>query len=110
VRKRLETVFGKFSLLEVKIDTGRTHQIRVHLSSLAHAVVGDATYGAPKELRAKANTGKERRSTEAVLKLGRNFLHAEALELKHPRTGEALFFRREIPVELQEFLMQLQGM
>jgi 23S rRNA pseudouridine1911/1915/1917 synthase len=61
VVQRIESGFGKFSLIEVKIDTGRTHQIRVHMASLGHPVVGDALYGAPKEMRARSvKTGSMR--------------------------------------------------
>jgi 23S rRNA pseudouridine1911/1915/1917 synthase len=94
VQRRIESVFGKFTLLEVKIDTGRTHQIRVHLSSLGHPVVGDTTYGAPTQVKGRS----------AAIGLERNFLHAGALELRHPRTGETLAFARELPGELREFL------
>jgi 23S rRNA pseudouridine1911/1915/1917 synthase len=99
VQRRIESSFGKFTLLDVKIDTGRTHQIRVHLSSLGHPVVGDMTYGAPAQL--KASSG--------AIGLERNFLHAGALELQHPRTGETLAFARELPVELKEFLGRIGG-
>src|SRR6266566_7860412 len=51
VRQRIDSPFGKFALLELKIDTGRMHQIRVHLSSLGHPVVGDVLYGAPREIK-----------------------------------------------------------
>lgn len=98
IKKRLNSSFGKFTLLEIKIDTGRTHQIRVHLSSLGHPVVGDTLYGATRELK---------RHTEGTLALSRNFLHAAALELRHPRTGETLSFARDLPQELQEFLRQV---
>jgi 23S rRNA pseudouridine1911/1915/1917 synthase len=98
VSRQMQSPFGKFSLLELKIDTGRTHQIRVHLSSLGHPVVGDTLYGAPREIAA----GGKR------LTLPRNFLHAAALELTHPRNGKTLAFSRPLPPELQNFVQQLE--
>lgn len=106
VRQRMQSAFGKFTLLELKIDTGRTHQIRVHLASLGHPVVGDALYGAPREVKLRAARATE---SGARLALGRNFLHAAALELQHPRTGEALSFARGLPRELEAFLTKLEG-
>jgi 23S rRNA pseudouridine1911/1915/1917 synthase len=109
VRKHIASAYGKFTLLEVKIDTGRTHQIRVHLSSLGHPVVGDALYGAPLELKAVASRGAARRQVmPAPIALSRNFLHAAALELSHPRTGETLSFSRDLPVELENFLAKVE--
>ena len=108
VRSRLDTRFGKFSLLDVQIDTGRTHQIRVHLASLGHPVVGDTLYGARGEL--KADSEKHRAAgAPPSLSLSRNFLHAAALQLQHPRTGEQLSFLRPLPKELEEFLERLEG-
>ncbi len=104
VLERLDTAFGKFSLLELKIDTGRTHQIRVHLSSIGLPVVGDTVYGAPRELKRRASEAREGASGPA---LGRNFLHAAAIEFTHPRSGVALQFERPLPPELEHFLRNL---
>ncbi len=95
VQKWIDSKYGKFTLLELRIDTGRTHQIRVHLSSLRHPVVGDTLYGAPREMSGK---------NEAGISLPRNFLHAAALQLQHPRSGVVLSFARPLPEELQGFL------
>jgi 23S rRNA pseudouridine1911/1915/1917 synthase len=98
VQKRIDSKYGKFTLLEVRIDTGRTHQIRVHLASLGHPVVGDALYGAPREVSGK---------NESSISLPRNFLHAAALQLQHPRSGAALSFERSLPEELEGFLEKI---
>ena len=102
VRERLESPWGRFTLLEVTIATGRTHQIRVHLASLGHPVVGDALYGAPRQLRSR--DGKSQRPT-----LTRNFLHAAALEFHHPSSGRPLAFSQPLPPELEEFLAGLRA-
>jgi len=105
VLRRLDTTFGKFTLVEVKIDTGRTHQIRVHMASLGHPVVGDALYGAPHEMRARHG-----RATDegGAIALARNFLHAAQLELAHPRTGKTIALQSPLPEELQEFLATIE--
>jgi len=99
VQRRLDSDYGQFTLLEVRIDTGRTHQIRVHLSSLGHPIVGDVLYGAPREITSKAG---------AALFLPRNFLHAADLQFTHPATGDALGFSRPVPDLLSEFLHRLE--
>jgi 23S rRNA pseudouridine1911/1915/1917 synthase len=105
VVRRLDTAFGKFTLVEVKIDTGRTHQIRVHMASLGHAVVGDTLYGAPREIRARRG-----RATDegGAISLPRNFLHAAQLELVHPRTGERIALTSPLPPELEAFLATVE--
>ncbi len=105
VVRRLDTAFGKFTLVEVKIDTGRTHQIRVHMASLGHAVVGDVLYGAPREMRARRG-----RATDegCAISLARNFLHAARLEVAHPRTGERIALESPIPAELAAFLAAVE--
>jgi 23S rRNA pseudouridine1911/1915/1917 synthase len=113
VVRRLETKFGKFSLLEVKIDTGRTHQIRVHLASMGYPVVGDTTYGAPREMRrtSKSPSSRKERGKDGApntVSLSRNFLHAAELEFTHPRSGERVALKSELPTELREFLRRLE--
>ena len=114
VVRRLDTPYGKFTLINVKIDTGRTHQIRVHMASLGHPVVGDKLYGAPAELEAKPapKSRSDSRMPKAqpaaqTLSLPRNFLHAAELELTHPRTGKLIALTCPLPPELQAFLLQL---
>jgi 23S rRNA pseudouridine1911/1915/1917 synthase len=98
VLRRLDTKFGKLTLLDVKIDTGRTHQIRVHVAAMGHPVVGDTMYGAPKQARGKS----------AAIGLPRNFLHAAELEFRHPRTGVTIALNSELPEELREFLRKVE--
>ena len=112
VLERLTGPYGKFTLLEVRIETGRTHQIRVHMQAIGHPVVGDFLYGAPHRIRRV--DGVKKGSTAAdgedeSLALERNFLHAAALEFGHPRTGETLSLEAELPEELGVLLEQLRG-
>lgn len=106
VLRRIDSAFGKFTLVEVKIDTGRTHQIRVHMASLGHPVVGDTLYGAPQDLRAGGARGKQ--ENKGTISLPRNFLHAAELELTHPRTGARIALSSPLPGELQGFLETLE--
>lgn len=110
VVRRLETLYGRFTLVEVKIDTGRTHQIRVHMASLGHPLVGDSLYGAPRELRAAPKRGPARKADAApAIFLPRNFLHAARIELSHPTTGVALSFQAPLPEQLQDFVYRLEN-
>jgi 23S rRNA pseudouridine1911/1915/1917 synthase len=101
VLERLATPYGPFTLVEVKIETGRTHQIRVHLQALGHPVVGDFLYGAPHVIK--------RVDAEGALELTRNFLHAAYLEFTHPRTGEEISVEAPLAPELVDFLEMLRG-
>ena len=98
VERRIDSPYGKFTLLRLRIETGRTHQIRVHLASIGHPVVGDTLYGAPADIRPKSGP---------ALSLDRNFLHSAELQFAHPRTAELLSFSRPLPEELDQFLRKL---
>ncbi len=88
--------FGAFTLLEAKIDTGRTHQIRVHLSSIGHPVVGDSVYGGSKR------TIETPEMRAAVKKLTRQALHAGRLSFLHPVTGKEMSFESPLPQDISE--------
>ncbi|HSZ61903.1 MAG TPA: RluA family pseudouridine synthase [Terriglobales bacterium] len=107
VQRKIDSPYGKFALVELKIETGRTHQIRVHMSSLGHPVVGDSLYGAPGELRSQSNKRRVA-GMPAILALGRNFLHSATLELTHPRTKKALEISSPLPEELNALLASLE--
>ncbi len=86
----LETV-GQYSFLRVRIGTGRTHQIRVHLASVGHPVAGDRLYGAP------------------AITMERFFLHAHRLQFRSPSTGQAVAVESPLPPELVVFLQAARG-
>jgi 23S rRNA pseudouridine1911/1915/1917 synthase len=110
VVQRVDTRFGKFTLVRVRIETGRTHQIRVHMASIGHPVVGDTLYGAHGQLtdqaalQASSSRANRRKNAPERLKLGRNFLHAARLEFTHPFTGKPLELEAPLPPELTAFL------
>ncbi|HEY5074766.1 MAG TPA: RluA family pseudouridine synthase [Pyrinomonadaceae bacterium] len=95
VRKRFE----RFTLLNVELKTGRTHQIRVHLAWLKHPVVGDEAYGSGRD-----KTVPDHKLRSEIANLGHQFLHAEQLGFRHPRTKEDLRFTSPLPSELQAVL------
>ena len=99
VRKRFE----RFTLLNVELKTGRTHQIRVHLAWLKHPVVGDEAYGTGRD-----KTIPDHKVRTEVARLGRQFLHAEQLGFRHPRTGEAMQFTAQLPAELLAVLDEIK--
>jgi len=108
VVERLATRYGAFTLVEVRIETGRTHQIRVHAQSLGQPVVGDTLYGAPRAIKPALSKDGVARPTEASVGLERNFLHAAHLEFAHPQTGKAVAVDAPLPRELEEFLALLR--
>lgn len=111
VVERIDSAWGRFTLVSVKIETGRTHQIRVHLSSIGHPVVGDTHYGAPATIVPPAfyrSTRPKHEPRPEGLSLARNFLHAAELKLAHPRTEKPLHLMAPLPEELIRFLEQLK--
>jgi 23S rRNA pseudouridine1911/1915/1917 synthase len=124
VIERMLTPYGRFALVEVRIETGRTHQIRVHMSSIGHPIVGDTLYGAPQILlpntlsrerqgtaissRTEAKKARAHGESAATLSLPRNFLHAAHLNFTHPKSGKAVEFSAPLPEDLQKFLDKLR--
>ncbi|HEY9547998.1 MAG TPA: RluA family pseudouridine synthase, partial [Kiloniellaceae bacterium] len=98
---------GRVSLLECRLRTGRTHQIRVHLAELGHPLLGDPLYG-------RAGTGSRRarllpeRAQAALAALGRQALHARTLGFRHPVSGDDLRFESELPADIQGLIRSLE--
>jgi len=110
VLERIPSRFGAFTLVSVRIETGRTHQIRVHLSSIGHPVVGDTLYGAPARITIPTTVRRKKSDPEPeIISLDRNFLHAAELQFAHPRTGKSLQLKAPLPEELTAFLAELRG-
>src|ERR1035438_4414906 len=102
VLERLATRYGAFTLVEVRIETGRTHQIRVHAQSLGHPVVGDTLYGAPRSIVLTRDEGNRHPTEGASVTMERNFLHAAHLEFAHPRSGKGLAIDAPLASELDQ--------
>ena len=96
---RAEHINPAVTLAQIAIHTGRTHQIRVHLSAIGHPIVGDALYGGVHKRVAN--------DIRAVQRLTRPFLHAERLAFTHPRTGERLSFEAPLPDDLESVLRDI---
>jgi 23S rRNA pseudouridine1911/1915/1917 synthase len=107
VLRRIHGPYGSFTLVSVRIETGRTHQIRVHMASLGHPVVGDTLYGASTAIVPLEGTKHGRVSGLPRLVLPRNFLHAAELEFAHPSTGERLSLVSNLPADLRAVMAQL---
>src|SRR5687768_14820063 len=100
---RVARRFDRFTLLDVELKTGRTHQIRVHLAWLKHPVVGDETYGGGRD-----NTIQDVKLRARVRNLGRHFLHAEKLGFTHPQPDERVEFRSPLPPDLAQLLTEIE--
>ena len=95
--------FNRFTVLDVELKTGRTHQIRVHLAWAKHPVVGDETYGGGRD-----NTIQDPKLRSQIRNLGRHVLHAEKLAFTHPATNERVQFHSPLPPDLSNLLMEIK--
>ena len=96
---------GTFALLEAKLQTGRTHQIRVHCAYIHHPVMGDPLYGGVRRIPAAAFSSARRAAIEtAIDELNGQALHAYSLAFDHPRTGERLAFTVELPTPMKHLI------
>ncbi len=100
---RVRRRFSGLTLLDVELETGRTHQIRVHLAHLGHPVVGDPVYGG----RARSPAGVPTAVREAIRGFERQALHACRLQLRHPARGTRLDWQADLPEDFQELLAEL---
>jgi 23S rRNA pseudouridine1911/1915/1917 synthase len=102
---RLRERFRAHTALECRLETGRTHQIRVHMAHLRHPIVGDPIYGGPLKL--------PRGASDALIAVLRGFrrqaLHAETLEFIHPASGEPLRASAPLPADMQQLLQALRA-
>ncbi len=92
--------FGEHSWLRVRLETGRTHQIRVHMAHIRHPIVGDPLYGG----RPRLPRGAEDLLVEVLRDFGRQALHARRLTLRHPETGETLSLEAPMPEDMDELI------
>ena len=108
-RWRVVERFGVCAALEVDLDTGRTHQIRVHLAHLGHPVVGDRVYGGRVRMRLRLTATERSLATALLDMLPRQALHASELEFAHPISGAMLRFEAPLPEDLAGALAWLRG-
>jgi len=101
---RVEQRFRSHTLLRVSLETGRTHQIRVHMAHIRHPIVGDPVYGG----RAVNPKGASAEMLAALRSFNRQALHATRLGLEHPVTGEYLEWERPMPDDMQQLVAMLQ--
>lgn len=105
----IERYRNSLALVQCKLDTGRTHQIRVHMADMKHPLIGDPAYGsqptAVQSVLKKA--GYDQSLIDDVLQFPRQMLHAKALSFVHPVTGEAMDFEGDIPQDMRDILERL---
>ena len=97
--------FGYVTLVECRLETGRTHQIRVHMTHMGNSIMGDSKY--KKKYKKLKNIDTDLESL--IYKLDRQFLHAQTLGFIHPRTNEEMIFTSILPQELENILKLLRN-
>ncbi len=100
---RIRQRYLAHTLLDVKLETGRTHQIRVHMAHIRHPIVGDPVYGGRKRIPG----GLDEKTVEALHRFPRQALHARRLGLAHPLTGEPMSWEAEPPADMQALVEAL---
>jgi 23S rRNA pseudouridine1911/1915/1917 synthase len=105
-RWRVRGRYGRIALLELRLETGRTHQIRVHMSEAGFPLVGDPLYPDG----GRSNNITDTRLRKMITHLGRQALHARTLGFIHPSTGEYLEFSTELPVDMAELVSYLENL
>lgn len=98
--------FGYVSLIECKLETGRTHQIRIHLKHIGHPLFNDPEYGGDRILKGTLFTKYKQFVKNCFAILPRQALHAKTLGFIHPKTGEEMSFDSEIPDDMQQAIMK----
>lgn len=102
---RIAEKFRAHTHLRIQLETGRTHQIRVHMAHIRHAIIGDPVYGD----RLKLPKGASEEFIAALKGFKRQALHAIQLSLEHPVSGEALSWQSELPRDIQDLIVQLKN-
>lgn len=101
---RVKAAYRSHTLLQVRLESGRTHQIRVHMAHIGHPVLGDPVYGG----RSRNDKGARPELTEALRGFPRQALHAERLGLRHPETGEPLEWTAPAPDDMRGLMAALE--
>ncbi|MGB9692546.1 MAG: RluA family pseudouridine synthase [Candidatus Sumerlaeaceae bacterium] len=101
--------FHGFCLVKCQLETGRTHQIRVHMSSIGHPVLGDPAYGGDVKRAMQLVAPKNQMLLRVLGQVTRQMLHAKSLSFQHPRTGQTLEFDSPLPADFESTLMALRS-
>jgi len=106
---RVKKYIGSCSLLEVRLETGRTHQIRVHLSFAGHPVLGDPDYGGRQKWISGISPAHRNFCNHLLKLIDRQALHAKKLGFVHPRKEEYMEFETELPQDMAKVLKELRN-